>query len=156
MLTAEDGRVGRLFLPGAPMSIAAAAARYVPAADPRVEITRAPNGTVTLVVHPSAGMRRLRLDLRCDTLVTNARIDGAPESVLAHPGRWTRLRWEAAPEGLAITFRPVGPGTLDLRWAQFLQGWPAGETPPPPMPATAMSWDLAGSTVTVGRSRVKI
>jgi len=153
-LTADGGAIGRLRLSGLPQPIAAAPSRAVPVTAPAITVTRGADGTVTLRAPWAADVLALRLDLLCDTLVTGAAVDGKPTPILSVPGRWTHLRWQAAPEGLTASFKPAGPGLLTMRWAQYLKGWPPAATPLPPMPADVMGWDLAGSTVVVGSRRM--
>lgn len=42
------------------------------------------------------------------------------------------------------------PGALALAYAEELPAWPASAKPLPPMPATDMAWDRAGTTAVVG------
>jgi len=154
VLTADGGRIGQLRVPGLSRPIAAAPARAVPFIPPAIEVERAPDGTVTLRAPWSGDLLTLRLDLRCDTPVAEARVNGKPTRILNPPGRWTHLRWQAARGGLAISFKPVGPGVLEMRYAEYLDHWPMGAIPLPPMPADVMGWDMAGSTVLVGARRV--
>jgi hypothetical protein len=154
-LASDGGRPGPLRLPGLERPVVATAAPVAVAVSPVVTTTRGPGGEVVVRATPSAGAGSLWLDMMCDTLLVDARINGEPTS-LAIPGHWTHVRWQAAPEGFAVSFRPVGPGRLSLRWAQHLPGWPAGIRPPPAMPADVMAWDLAGSTVVVGRRDVRL
>lgn len=86
-------------------------------------------------------------------MITAGAIDGQPAPILARPGKWTHLEWQAAPDGVIAAFRPVGHGALDIRYAQFTPGWPAAVRPLPPMPAKLMAWDMAGSTVATGALR---
>ena len=149
VLTADGGKIGLTALPGLADRIAAAPARPVTVTPPTIGITHAADGTVTLraVMAPDAA---LRLDLTCNTLVTDTRVNGKPTPILIQPGQWSHLRWRAAPEGVTASFKVVGPGRLDLRYAESLDRWPAGARPPPAMPADVMAWDMAGSTVVVG------
>ncbi len=153
-LTADGGRPGPLILPGLIRPVTAVPAPMVYTPAPSVTVTRAADGAVVLRATPSAGAQTLRLDLQSDTVLAAADINGKSVA-LAAPGRWTRIRWEAAPEGFTISFKTIGPGRLNLRWAQYLRGWPRDAKPPPPMPPTVMAWDLAGSTVVVGAEMVK-
>jgi hypothetical protein len=154
-LSAAGGRSTPLAIPGLGPPVTAVTAPAIPVSAPAITVTRAADGTVNLRAAPADGALSLRLDLDCDTVLTDAQVNGRPIT-LAAPGRWTHIRWEAAPEGFTASFKPVGPGRLTLRWAQYLQGWPTGAKPPPPMPPTTMAWDLAGSTVVVGAENLKI
>ncbi len=152
-LTSGGEQPEPLRLPGLERPVQAVGAPMVAATSPVVSVRRAADGAVVIRAQPAPGAETLRLDMMCDTLLTDARIDGQPGR-LASPGHWTHLRWQAAPEGFTVSFKPVGPGRLDLRWAQYLGGWPAGASPLPAMPRKVMAWDMAGSTVVVGRRTV--
>ncbi|MGI9169811.1 MAG: hypothetical protein ACR2FH_06480, partial [Caulobacteraceae bacterium] len=156
VLTADGGTIGALRVPGLPAPVAAAPATPVPIASPAIEVHRGADGAIVLHAPLGAGVSTLRLDLLCDTLVTGTVVNGKPTPILNTPGRWTHLRWQAAPEGFTLVFQPVGPGILRMRWAEYLAGWPSAARPLPPMPATVMGWDMAGSTVVVGARRVRL
>jgi hypothetical protein len=154
VLTADGGKVGRIRIPGLSRPIDAAPARAVPLGPPAIDATRAADGTVTMHAPLAKDVLALRLDLLCDTPVTDASVNGKRAAVFSSPGRWTHLRWQAAPDGLTVSFKPVGPGVLKMRWAEYLDHWPIGAIPLPPMPADVMGWDMAGSTVLVGARRL--
>jgi hypothetical protein len=92
----------------------------------------------------------LRLDLTCDTAANGPRVNGKPTPILIQHGHWTHLRWRAAPEGITVTFKPAGPGRLDMRYAEYIPGWPKDAAPLPAYPAGVMAWDMAGATVVIG------
>jgi hypothetical protein len=150
VLTADGGAVRALRLPGLSQPVAAAPARPVPADAPPIEVMRGADGTVTLRVPWAVNLLALRLDLLCGAPVTGAAVDGKPAPILKRPGHWTHLRWQAAPAGLTVSFKPAGPGVLTMRWAEYLAGWPSAARPLPSMPADVMGWDMAGATVAVG------
>ncbi len=156
VLTADGGAIGALRLPGLPRPIAAAPARPVPIAAPEIAVTRAVDGTVTLRAPWAKGVLASRLDLLCDTVVVGARVNGQPTPILKVPGHWAHLRWQGGLEGVTVSFKPLGPGVLTMRWAQYLDLWPAAAGPLPRMPADVMGWDMAGSTVAVGARRVNL
>jgi hypothetical protein len=152
VLRQDGGKVSRLNFPTFPRPLWATPAGPSALAPPAIEITKAPDGTIA--VHASmAPSATLRLDLRTDAVITAGAIDGQPAPILARPGKWSHLDWQAAPGGVIAAFRPLGHGALDIRFAQFTPGWPAGVRPLPPMPAKLMAWDRAGSTVTTGSLR---
>ncbi|HXV00733.1 MAG TPA: M28 family peptidase [Caulobacteraceae bacterium] len=149
VLKAEGGQITRLDVPSfsRPLWVAPAAPVAVPA--PVIDTTRSVEGTISLhfAMAPQA---MLRLDLRTGASVTSGAIDGKPEPILDQPGRWTHLVWQAAPDGVTAAFRPIGHGTLEIRYAQFTPGWPATAKPLPLIPPRLMGWDRAGSTVVAG------
>lgn len=148
-LAGSAGRPGNIRLPGLARPMSAVTATNVPVSAPTISLTRGPDGLVTLRAIPATGSTQLRLDMACDTLLIDSEVNGRT-TALAPPGQVTHVRWQAAPEGFKISFRPVGPGRLTLRWTQYQDRWPHGARPLPPMPADVMPWDLAGSTVVVG------
>ncbi|MHB8530711.1 MAG: M20/M25/M40 family metallo-hydrolase [Caulobacteraceae bacterium] len=149
VLTADGGAIAQRTFPGLGIWYDAAPARPVPASPPAFTLTR--DGAAGLSFQaPMAGAERLDLDMRTDTAVSGQTLDGRPAAILSKPGRWTHIRWQAAPEGVTVGFRPAGPGVLEVRWAEHLDRWPAQAEPLPPMSADGLAWDLAGSTVVVG------
>ena len=129
-LTGAGGRLVHIRLPGLGRPISAVTATSVPATSPTISLTRGPDGLLTVRAVPAPRGPQLRLDIACDTLLIDSAINGR-SSTLAPPGKVTHVRWEAAPEGFRISFRPVGPGRLTLRWTQYQDGWPAGAMPLP-------------------------
>src|SRR5205085_8863566 len=116
-----------------------------------ITLARASDGTVILTAPWTARMRELSLELTSDTVATDTRVNGRPTRFLSRPGKPTNLVWASAPEGLVVSFKPAGPGTLDVAYAAYLQGWPADARPLPTTPSTVMSFGLGGSTVATGR-----
>jgi hypothetical protein len=55
---------------------------------------------------------------------------------------------------VTLRFRPKGPGAVKLDYAAYSHAWPSGARPLPPLPDSAMSWDMYGATVVVGRRSV--
>lgn len=153
VLTADGGAISRRAFPGFVGKIDAAPARPVTVIAPAVTVAHGPYGTVVVNAPTARGVLALRLDLRADTLVGAVTVNGRRAPILGRPGRWTHLFWKAAPQGLTVSFRPVGPGTLQIGYAQFLDTWPAEAKALPPMPRAVMAWDLAGSAVVVGERR---
>lgn len=122
-----------------------------------VELTTglSPDGQFLVLVKPPAGARVISLDLRSDVAVTGAAIEGEPVKLLTKPGKWSHVRWQGAPDGLLLTFRPKGPGALTLRYAGLTERWPAAARPLPKRPAEVMPFDVSDSTVVVGEATVK-
>ena len=152
VLRADGGSIVRRDFPGFAKPLNAALARPVSESAPAVSVARSPDGRV-VVSAPLAAGASLTLDIRADVPVAAPMLNGKPTGLLTRPGRWTHVLWQAAPEGVVFSFRPISPGTLDLRWAQALDHWPAGAKPLPVMPAELMAWDKAGATVIVGDRR---
>ncbi len=135
-------------VPSAQFGGAPARAVATPARD--VTVTRGADGTVTVHAVPPPGAAALNLDLKVSSPVTGVTVAGKPTAGLTHPGEWTHLRWQAAPEGVTLTFRPTGPGAISLDYGMVLDHWPVDARPLPAMPPSVMAWDRSGSTVLVG------
>ena len=159
VLETDGGAVGRRTFPGLGLTRTteptwAATARKVAAPPFALTQTKGADGTVTLHATGQAeGM--LDLQLRPDTPVSDVKINGVATPVMAKPGQWTRLVWQAAPEGVTVSFKPVGPGVLDVRYAQSTPRWPAEAVALPPMPDKLMPWNIAGATVVTGTRKVR-
>ncbi|HEY2661032.1 MAG TPA: M20/M25/M40 family metallo-hydrolase, partial [Caulobacteraceae bacterium] len=152
VLTADGGAIGMHAFPGFRRDAWAAPARAVKAEAPPINLAQAIDGTVTL--HAGLGhASELALDLRVDAPVRDARLNGEPVAILAKPGQWVHLRWQAAPEGVSASFKPLGHGTVEVRYAAYTPSWPADAKPLPPMPNAVMAWNMAGSTIVTGTLR---
>lgn len=120
---------------------------------PAVSLDRRIDGSLEVRIVPPAGARTVALDLRPTGRLTDATINGAPAKILAEPGQWTRVRWEAAPEGVAIGFRAKGPGVIETRYAAVTPAWPADAKPLPPRPPKVSANSISGSTIVTGEQR---
>jgi hypothetical protein len=154
VLGADGGKPAPRRFPTLAQPVMAAPARAVAAAPPAFSLQTAADGTRTLSVAPAPGADHLVIDLRADAAVTATRVDGRPVRLLAKPGQWSHLRWSGSDQSVTLSFRPAGPGTLEIAYAEGLPGWPAAARPLPPMPARDMGWNLAGDTVVVGARRL--
>ena len=115
-----------------------------------IALIRGADGTVTLHVALPPGATALNLDVKVSSPVTDVTVAGKPTAILTHPGEWTHLRWQAAPEGVSVTFKPMGPGAISLDYGVVLDHWPVDAKPLPAMPPNIMAWDRSGSTVLIG------
>ena len=158
VLMADGGAIERKGFPGLAFTRSgektwAAPARKVSAPAVAITLTRGADGAVTLHA-PGAAEGLLELQLRPSAVVSDVRINGTPEPVLGKPGQWTHIVWQAAPDGVTATFRPAGPGEMDVRYALVVPHWPDQAALLPPMPLTIMPWHLAGSTVVTGTRKL--
>ena len=80
-------------------------------------------------------------------------VSGSPAAVTLKPGAWTRLHWEGDPQGPVLLIHPVGPGTLEVRYAATTERWPAGAPPLPPRPADQIGFGGSDATVVTGTRR---
>ncbi len=149
VLTADGGAVGRRTLPTLDDPVYAAPARPTITPTPAVTVESAPDGARTLRFTPADHSTDLALDLRSNSPVGQTRVNGRPTQILAKPGQWTHIIWRGG-DPITVAFKPAGSGRLDIRYADYLDHWPRDARPLPPMPATVMGFDLAGSTVVVG------
>ena len=151
MLKVDGGKIGLVTFPAFRDPVWAAPAAPVTTAAPTVDLARASDGKIEIKAsaEPSA---ELHLDVKTDAVVTGGAVDGRPTPMLTEPGRWTHFVWGPGTP-LAIAFKPVGHGTLDVRYAAWTPSWPAGAKPLPALPPRLMAWDMADSTVTTGALR---
>jgi hypothetical protein len=153
-LRAEGGVVAPLAHWAWPQPVDATPAPLAAIPAPAVRLERAPDGQAILTVILPPGVRSLALQLAPDA---PARLEGAGAATAAADlpaGRWTRLYWSAPPpEGLALRLRPSAPGTLRLRYALTMDGWPPGVTSPPPPPPGVMAVERSDEALITGSRR---
>lgn len=150
VLTADGGRIERRMIPGFARPVWAAPAAPAAAPAPPISIEHSADGRIML--HAAVNLAgQLDLALKADGAVREVLVNGEPAPILARAGQTARLRWRAAPEGVTVSFKPSGRGALHIDYADWTPGWPTRAKPVPPMPADVMGWDMAGSTVAVGR-----
>lgn len=123
---------------------------------PAVSVTRGPDGEVTITVPYAPGMLTLGLTVTTNTLVNDVRVNGDAVRPTAAPGKPLSLYWQAAPEGLTLSFRPAGPGSLTVAYGATYEGWPAEARPLPPTPATVSPFGQSGTTMVVGKTRATL
>ena len=152
VLTADGGAIGQRRLPTFRHEVWAAPAKPVSVSAPEITLTRNADGTISLRARTPADVT-LDLDLRIDTLTTQGSLNGKPVVLPTHPDTPTFLRWAAAPEGLVLSFRPAGPGSVSISYAAYRRQWPTDAKPLPSLPADLMDWDMFGSTVATGTLR---
>jgi hypothetical protein len=153
LLTADGGKIAKADLPVvSARPVWSAPARPIPGTPAAVTLSER-QGLVRLHATAPAGARVMNLLLRSDVPVADVRINGRPAALLAHAGQWTHLRWAASPDGVDVTFRPPGPGALEVRHAAVSEQWPQGAVPLPPRPADLSGFDLSDSTVVIGQRR---
>jgi hypothetical protein len=128
----------------------AAPARFLPLPGPEIGVSALAGGGLAINATPPAGARVLSLQLRPDTAMRLASINGVPAAMALKPGAWTRIRWENAPRGVRLALQPGGPGRLEVRYAATTDGWPRAAAPLPRRPAALMPFDVSDSTVVTG------
>jgi hypothetical protein len=149
VLRAEGGAVGRLDLPFGRRPLAATPASVTPADPPQVSMTVGADGMVDLVARPHPGARELWLAVRSPAGARNVSINGEPSELVLGANRWTVIRW-SGPEGFTLAFRPDGPGAQEVLTGKLFDRWLEARALPKP-PPTDQLWDLAGSTLVIGR-----
>ncbi|MFC3070835.1 M20/M25/M40 family metallo-hydrolase [Phenylobacterium soli] len=132
----------------------AAPAPYLAAPAPEMTLSRRPDGALSLRVLPPAGSRQIALALTPDTPATLVSIQGAPIGMPLAPGAVSRVRWDAAKDGLELILKPAGPGTLTVKYAARLPRWPDGAPPLPSRPAQVMPFNDSDSTLVTGARRL--
>jgi hypothetical protein len=154
VLFADGGKIDKVEIPVLSRKpVWAAPAFAVAAPGPILGLIRQSDGGLVLNAAPPPGAQVLVLDVRSSATLTGVTINGRPAAILAKPSQWTRLRWQAAPQGLALGFRAPGPGTLETRYASITEAWPAKARPLPARPVKVMAFDVSDSTIVTGARR---
>jgi hypothetical protein len=149
VLRADGGQIGRLRLLSAPRLLWAAPARPAPAEAPAVT-ARAADGALLVVARPHPGAAGMWLALRSPGGITGVAFDGRPTSLRAGPGRWARVNWSGS-DGFTLAVRTADPRTVEIAAGELFNRWLAPK-PLPPVPASDQFWDLAGSSLVIGRA----
>ena len=130
-----------------------APATPVAATAPAMTLTRDVGGALVLTVTPPAGAHGLAIDIRSKAKLSDTTLNGRPTPLFDKPDQWTRLRFEAIPQGITVGFRASGPGEVETRYAVGSAGWPATAKPLPPRGAKTMAFDRSDSLVAIGAKR---
>ena len=156
VLRTDGGSISRLSHWAWDRPVDAAPARAVQVPVPGLgQVDTATAGLVSVKIVPAPGTQNLALELSPDTPARLVQVGAASIDRPLPPGGWTRLFWSAPPpDGLTLTLRPAGPGSLQLRYAMGFQGWPAGVAPAPPPPAAVMAIGRSGETLATGARRI--
>ncbi|MCC7266752.1 MAG: M20/M25/M40 family metallo-hydrolase, partial [Caulobacteraceae bacterium] len=121
---------------------------------PQVSLARLPDGRLQLTARPAPGADNVSLQLKATVPVDGFVAGGVPVAGRVAAGRTLNLRWEAAPDGVALEFRPAGPGAVEVAMGSVLPGWPATAAPLPPLPARTMGFYTSGSTLVTDKRRL--
>lgn len=141
----------RAFAPMIPRRAYAEATAFVPVAAPSISLEKRADGIVAVTIKPPPGAREFGFDLMVFDPVTEVRVADRPARLLTKPMKRSHLRWVSTPEGVTVSFRPTGPGKIDITYGALTETW-TGQ-PLPPRPRTVAPWDVSGSTVTTGTIR---
>jgi hypothetical protein len=155
VLDADGGAISRRRMPTFNGPVWAAPATPVVAQAPDMAVSRLANGVISL--HAAAPADQvLNVTLNVGGGVTGqASLNGRPITLPTKPDAKVFIRWVAAPEGFTLSFKPSGPGALNVGYAAYRRQWPADAKPLPPLPPDMMDWDMFGSTVVAGTMNVK-
>jgi hypothetical protein len=149
VLQASGGRIGRLRLAllGRPLWAAAEpAARVDP---PRITAQIAADGSLVLSAAPHPDAAGLWLAFRSSAPIAEVSLDGRGTDLSPKPGLWTRVRWSGA-DGFVLGLRGPLPKRTQIVAAELFDRW-LDPRPLAPVPATDQLWDLAGSSLVIGR-----
>jgi hypothetical protein len=153
-LTGDGGQLVRRDLaPIARRPLDVARALPAPVTPPTLAFAPLPDGRMQLTVTPAPGSRAVSLTLIATASLSGLTVNGQPAVGLQRPGETLSIRWQAAPQGIVLAFRPAGPGQLTATWAGLTEQWPASARRLPVRPASAMAWDISDSTLVRGESR---
>jgi hypothetical protein len=153
-LAADGGEIGVQTLPllGA-REVMAAPAKPVSAPAPSLTHSLQADGSHRMVLNAPGAARTLALDLRPSVALSALTVNGDPVAATLKPGRWTRVRWQSAPHGVAIGFRASGAGAVEARYAAVTEAWPAAASPLPARPRNVMAAGNSDSTVVADARR---
>ncbi|MDB5479633.1 MAG: peptidase [Caulobacteraceae bacterium] len=149
VLEADGGRIGRLRLPFDRELLWAAPAPAAPADSPPVAARIAADGTLVVVAHPNPGAAGLWIALRSPHGITGVTVDGRPADLAVQPGRWACVKWSGS-DGFSLRVRSADPRAVEIVTGELFDRWLNPE-PLPPVPASDQLWDLAGSSLVIGR-----
>jgi hypothetical protein len=153
VLREGGGAILRLSLPTLSEQVDAAPAAIVRGVvSPGVTATTAADGTVTVTATPHADAAWITLALRPAARLTNITINGASAGLESSTARWSRIRWSGATP-VVVRFRPTSAAAVEIVAEERFDRWLAAR-PLPPRPPTREMWDIAGSTLVVGRPLV--
>jgi hypothetical protein len=160
LLKAEGGAVSKLPMAFAAEPLDAAPAAVVAATPAPASMTVGADGRVTLTVGLTPGAARVIVALRAPTAINAVTVNGkpaasmsktgGPENFNLKAGQWGRVLW-AAPVGFNLSFHTADPARVEVITAQIYDRWMAAK-PLPPLPATEQMWDMAGSSVVLGKA----
>lgn len=137
-----------------PKPVDAAPAPFVQAPGPQLTLAKQADGRLLLHVAPPPGAREIVLGLTPDTPAVVESVQGAPLDMALAPGQLSRLRWDAAPEGVDVVLRPAGPGAMVVRYNAKIEAWPAAAPALPKRPADVMPFGDSDSTYVTGSRRL--
>jgi hypothetical protein len=150
VLGADGGRPMRLALPFLRHPVIAASATP-PALASVPSVTRAigADGRLIVTAAPHPGAAQLWIALRAPEALAGVSVNGRPAHLAAPAGVWARLQW-AGREPLVLGLPLKDPSRLEVVAGERFDRWMAA-TPLPPTPPNDQLWDIAGSTLVVGR-----
>jgi hypothetical protein len=150
MLMTGGGRIARLRLPFSRRPLWAASAPYAPADPPRVAVRIGADGAVSILASPHPGAAGLWLALRSPAPIAGVTFDGRAAGLTVSPGAWTRVRWSGS-DPFTLGFRIADPRRVEIVAGELFDRW-LGARPLPPVPPSDQLWDLAGSSLVIGRA----
>ena len=149
-LRADGAAISRLRLPFDRQPLWAAPAPAAPVAPPPATARVAADGAVVVVVGPHPGVAGEWLALRAPGGLNGVVLNGQPTSLSAKPGRWARVRWSGS-DGFTLAARVADPRGVEVVTGELFDRW-LGPKPLPPVPPSDQLWDLAGSSLVIGRA----
>jgi hypothetical protein len=148
VLRSDGGRIGRLRLMSGPHLLWAAPAPPATAEAPDVTV-QPTAGALLLVAKPHPGAAGLQLALRSPRGISDVALDGRSTGLSAAPGRWARVNWAGA-DSVTLAVRTPDPASVEVATGELFDRW-LGDKPLSRLPPTDQLWDLAGSSLVIGR-----
>ena len=150
VLRTEGGAIGRLRVPFQSQPLWSAPAAEAPADPPRVTRRIGPDDALAIDAAPHPGAAGLWLAVRSPTRIRDVSVDGRPAGLSAEPGTWVRVMWSGS-DSVSVGVRCADPGRAEVVTGELFDRW-LGPRPLPPTPRSDQLWDLAGSSLVIGRA----
>jgi hypothetical protein len=146
------GPIDRLRIPFERRPLWAAPAPVAPADAPPVTARVQADGSLMVAANPHPGAAGLWLAFRSPQPIRGVSLDGRPSGLSAKPGTWARVRWWGS-DGFMLNLRASNPENVEIVAGELFDRW-LGREVLPPAPPTDQLWDLAGSSLVIGRAPV--
>ena len=149
VLRTDGGAIGRLSLPFLRQSLWVAPAAVPARVAPPQVTEQIANGTLSLTARPHSGAAGLWIAFRSSAPITGVTLDSAATGLSPTPGQWARVLWSGS-DAFTIGLRGPLPKRTEVVTGELYDRWLAPRPLPSP-PVNDQLWDLAGSSLVIGR-----